>query len=379
MLPLIDKFGKKHNQYDNYVRNVVNLFEINDLSITLNDLENAISINKEKTIDLLRNVSKILEKLCSNKSLGLTIIHDLEEKSIRNYRSGINAYIKFLDENWKSNENWESKKQETDWSKYKEEANELYILAHQVNGTESLLDLLKVENKFNFVKAVLKESYFFSTIDAKERFSVIAEQYNNKEKMVARWTETYNSKKIPGPYCGKSKKDIKDESKNTQNIEYSDNKGFKTAVQIDEDGNRAVRELIKEKTGHKVSAGKDSTFQFYKISHIWGNAFDPRFFTSFWNIVLVPAWANDLLDKSKSIDELTILFQQAIKYICLKHYKMEEMDWKKIKMECPDYYSNDNILSIYNGKELKFKVFSKKKNSQEFAKTKEKTITIHVD
>jgi len=68
-------------------------------------------------------------------------------------------------------------------------------------------------------------------------------------------------------------------------------------VDIDMDGNRAVRELITKETGVTVAQGKDSILQNTIISHVWGRAYDPRYFTSLWNIVLIPAWANSLMDK----------------------------------------------------------------------------------
>ena len=68
-------------------------------------------------------------------------------------------------------------------------------------------------------------------------------------------------------------------------------------VDIDVDGNRAVRELINKKTGITVAQGKGSILQNTIISHVWGRAYDPRYFTSLWNIVLIPAWANSLMDK----------------------------------------------------------------------------------
>ena len=72
---------------------------------------------------------------------------------------------------------------------------------------------------------------------------------------------------------------------------------IKFMVHIDRDGNRFVRNLITDKTGITVSQGKDSVLQNTIISHVWGRAYDPRYFTSLWNIVLVPAWANSLMDK----------------------------------------------------------------------------------
>ena len=78
---------------------------------------------------------------------------------------------------------------------------------------------------------------------------------------------------------------------------YTIKEKFKFMVDIDRDGNRFVRNLITDKTGITVSQGKDSVLQNTIISHVWGRAYDPRYFTSLWNIVLVPAWANSLMDK----------------------------------------------------------------------------------
>ena len=75
------------------------------------------------------------------------------------------------------------------------------------------------------------------------------------------------------------------------------NKELKYRVHIDIDGNRFVRNLINEETGITVAQGKGSILQNTIISHIWGRAYDPRYFTSLWNIVLIPAWANSLMDK----------------------------------------------------------------------------------
>lgn len=78
------------------------------------------------------------------------------------------------------------------------------------------------------------------------------------------------------------------------------NREFKFRVHIDIDGNRFVRNLINNKTGIIVSQGKSSILQNTIISHVWGRAYDPRYFTSLWNIVLIPAWANSLMDKEDS-------------------------------------------------------------------------------
>lgn len=86
---------------------------------------------------------------------------------------------------------------------------------------------------------------------------------------------------------------------------------------IDNDGNAQVRSLITDATGYLVGAGKDNIFQNYRISHVWGRAFDPRYFTNLWNIVIVPSWANDLLDKPNAIKgSLESKLQSTIMKIC---------------------------------------------------------------
>lgn len=92
-------------------------------------------------------------------------------------------------------------------------------------------------------------------------------------------------------YVRKSKKVIKDYVNGKKNIK------------IDRDGNEKVRETISELTGHIVSSGQRNTLKFCNISHIWGNASDPCYFTSLWNIVLIPSYCNALMDKSGGYSE----------------------------------------------------------------------------
>jgi len=70
-------------------------------------------------------------------------------------------------------------------------------------------------------------------------------------------------------------------------------------IKIDNDGNCENRRLIRKYLGQTISAGKNSTVKNYIISHahVWGLASHPLFFSSLWNIVLVPAHFNYLMDK----------------------------------------------------------------------------------
>jgi len=91
---------------------------------------------------------------------------------------------------------------------------------------------------------------------------------------------------------------------------------------IDADGNREVRNVLKIKTGHIVSQGyKLSTVRNYIISHVWGRAADPLFYTSLWNIVLVPAHFNYILDKDPMYHPVIKKIQDKIQCICKALYE----------------------------------------------------------
>lgn len=108
-------------------------------------------------------------------------------------------------------------------------------------------------------------------------------------------------------------------------------------IVIDADGNRALRNVINNHTGFTVSEGKESIFQNYRLSHIWGRAYDPRFFTNLWNVVLVPAWANDLLDKPNPVEgSLESKLKSTIQRICEVLYFSLITNWSDINITQPD-------------------------------------------
>lgn len=94
-------------------------------------------------------------------------------------------------------------------------------------------------------------------------------------------------------------------------------------VVIDRDGNRKVRSLITNLTGETISQGVNSSIMFCKISHIWGEATNPLFFTALWNIVLVPAYFNDVLDKNNGTHPFITKIKEIYKSICWIKYDVE--------------------------------------------------------
>ena len=130
---------------------------------------------------------------------------------------------------------------------------------------------------------------------------------------------------------------------------------FCIKVKIDNDGNSAVRSLINKVCGYWVSNGAKSTIKNATISHIWGNASNPLFFTSLWNIVVVPTFCNFILEKNeiknenddeeedqKYIDIINRV-NNTFKAICWKMYGVENKQFDgKIIITKPE----DNYLKL---------------------------------
>ena len=358
---LYEDLRDKQSQYPQYVINLQNqLFSKNDVGSVLVNLQDMIECDKDKTVALLENLLSLVQNAKKDSNIRIDV-GKLKSKSWSNYQSGFSAYIEIIKKHIENNRKYHPKRKK--WKKYAAVADNIEYLVNKIDGTESLLQAFD-HNVSRFIKVVLENSYFFDPAIVKQRHIDIMEKYNNNEKLPARWTETYKS-------STDTKEEIKKLSKETDKILYYDH-----PVLIDKDGNSAVRELIEDKFGYTVSQGQKSIFQYYKISHIWGEAYNPLKFTNLWNIVLVPAWANDLLDKSYSRDELIVTFKQVIKAICLKFYEMDTLYWKFMKM--PNYKDlhEQDFLTKYHNVKFKIKWISPKKDSLPLGKIRSKTVKL---
>ena len=115
-------------------------------------------------------------------------------------------------------------------------------------------------------------------------------------------------------------------------------------------GNARVCQLIKRCTGYALGKKADErNFKNCIISHIWGNAIDPRYFTNLWNIAIVPAWANHLLDKDET-GTLGSAFKATIQKIIIDLYKLDDnnnYDWKLIEMDAPTFNEEEVLHGNY--------------------------------
>ena len=299
----------------------------------INDIDKAIHhVNGQKKVlealDLLYDFFKRLHAIAvnggANSAKARTILkqHNIKPSNTSSWTSVIDAYILFMTDliNNGSVRSSSTHYRVTPWNKDIDKIKKIESEVQAFNGTDSLLALLAHFNNqaYAFISTVMRDSFFFSKKDAEKRFTKISKDIQHNNTLPARKSIDNTIQSKIGSQLVFLSEDVNTHQKLTINIVR------------DPDGNKFVKNLIANTTGYKISAGYNSNFQYYIISHIWGDAFDPRNFTSFWNLSIVPAWANFILDKGNSNDLLAKQLINTFKAVCFEHYAMKKMDWKSI-------------------------------------------------
>lgn len=184
-----------------------------------------------------------------------------------------------------------------------------------------------------FIKLAIEQSYFFAPIIVADRMNKLIKDLGNKTTPLPARKTTKNDKDAEEGYS---------HSKMGGNTYYIEG-NIKIPVTLSKDGNDFVRSLISNETGFTVGAGKDNIFQNYIISHLWGRAYDPRYYTNFWNIVLVPAWANSLLDKNGEEGSLASKLKATFMAISKKLYMAKGVNWNGLNMTEPQIPNKDDV------------------------------------
>lgn len=184
-----------------------------------------------------------------------------------------------------------------------------------------------------FIKWAIEQSYFFAPIIVADRMNKLIKDLGNKTTPLPARKTTKNDKDAEEGYS---------HSKMGGNIYYIEG-NIKIPVTLSKDANDFVRSLISNETGFTVGAGKDNIFQNYIISHLWGRAYDPRYYTNFWNIVLVPAWANSLLDKNGEEGSLASKLKATFMAISKKLYMAKGVNWNGLNMTEPQIPNKDDV------------------------------------
>ena len=254
----------------------------------------------------------------------------------------------------------------------------------KVDGMDSLIEYIKEEK---FVKLAIESSYFFSPDLVVERFEEIKE-YIRQQKVVDPAFKDKEVKYLPARYTaadgvhecdqtvGKVYFKLSKASQPLCIIIYQEGaRGKNTKCGGNTcgggNGNARVCQLINDRTGYALGATSDKKhFRNFIISHIWGHAIDPRYFTNLWNIVIVPAWANHLLDKDEE-GTLASTFKATIQKIITELYDFNNIDWASIQMTSPSYNNKEVISGRYQ-----INIIDQKSGNAPFGKIWKKPVSI---
>ena len=248
---------------------------------------------------------------------------------------------------------------------------------HQFDGMQSLVDAI---GEKDFIRLAINNSYFFSPEIVKERHENIIDYIcgNNFEAYEAeylRYRDFEKREKGDGgiPARKTNTKEGETSGKHENGYYVDENNKPICKVIVDGNGNAKVCSIIRFYTGYYLNQTLDKKpFKNYIISHIWGRAIDPRYFTNFWNIVLVPAWANHLLDKEEAPGTLSSKLKQTIMNINCELYKDVCNDWDKISLSgFPKYDSKDVVSGKYE-----INVIQRKIEDEEYGKIKKEIVKV---
>jgi len=191
----------------------------------------------------------------------------------------------------------------------------------------------------NFIKLAVENSFFFPN------------NYIDKNGQKLPWNQYMLSSPLHARLCN--------QSKNPQtaipagsplvrggNAIFTDG-SYTKQITIDGNGNASVCKLLHDLTGYYYS-GLKNNFRNYIISHIWGNAIDPRYFTSLWNLVLVPAWANYLLELNGAPGSTASIFKATFMKLCEVHYGMNSIIWAPIMSQPTICNPQDIMHGVHN-------------------------------
>ena len=231
----------------------------------------------------------------------------------------------------------------------------------KVDGMDSLIEYISTKQ---FIKLAIESSYFFSPKLVKERVDEIKDYINMHKKVDPAFSAgNYKVKYLPARYSEANGGHERDESAGEVYFKLP-NASQRLCVIYQEgargknkecggntcgggNGNARVCQLIKDRTGYDLGTTTNKKhFRNFIISHIWGHAIDPRYFTNLWNIVIVPAWANHLLDKDEE-GTLASTFKATIQKIITELYDFNNIDWASIQMTPPSYNNKEVISGRY--------------------------------
>jgi len=230
------------------------------------------------------------------------------------------------------------------------------ILNNELDGLTPLLSIFK--NDDEFIKHFISVTRFFKPEVVKKQAIELKEKIKKGDKIPVR----YSMKSKESLYFkndltrkGESKRTFKNkkDAKEFAEKETLFHRDTDIGVIIDKDGNYFVRNEIFKATGYRVSQGAISDIRNCMISHIWANTDNPLFFTSLWNITLIPHYISFILDKPDANGNLTKKLKELMQAICFIIYNPNDLLEKNI-INIPSEESLKLAQSFVDKKEIIF-------------------------
>jgi hypothetical protein len=206
-----------------------------------------------------------------------------------------------------------------------------------IDGIDQLVSLY--ENPDDFVKAFLESTLFIPPEIVQQRNQEIIEAYKTGGKFPIRYSPSHHEA------LGVRNKAEAITSTRSNEARLPAYPSFN--IKIDNDGNHENRRSIKRYLGQTISTGKNSTVKNYIVSHVWGLASHPLFFSSLWNIVLIPAHFNYLMDKDPESHPVVKTVKESIQRKCISIYRFYE----QLAPEISEIEEFRSLFSVKNSQE----------------------------
>lgn len=218
---------------------------------------------------------------------------------------------------------------------------------------QSLLRLF--ENEGHFIVHFAKNVLFFKPDVVKKQTQDLFCNISKHEKIPVRYSRRFNDlysvdfNIVNDNAFIKSKEEAISLSINYPVL----HKETQTLILVDKDGNRSVRDTIRKYTGNIVSQGSGNNIVNYTISHVWARTENPYYFTSLWNICLVPEYLSFILDKPDN-NGIIMAVKDLIKSICIRLYNPNALMNNKIQIEKTDQTSKELAQILIDNNMIEF-------------------------
>lgn len=216
-----------------------------------------------------------------------------------------------------------------------------------IDGNQVLYEMLKKQN-IDLLQFIIESSYFSRKEDVeKDKKEMIFQIENGEDLFIRHKSKIKEIEKIKDGKSIKSKSLALKYQKD--NVLYYNIEKTKIPIKFDSDGNYMPKIKLKKNTKYSISSGKDtSDFINYKISHIWDNTSHPLYFSSLWNIIVVPKCLDHFVDDDNiDIDYETFSEKKLNTKMFFKALVTVLYDLKKFKNDHHIYFNDDKIPDIY--------------------------------